>query len=95
MRDLDRRLARVGIAIEREQPMASERLDHRVHRLRVGERLELRTSDATPGVLRALAERHEPQEQLPARVAPASSFIGSNSRSARRASAPETRPMRR
>ena len=66
--DLDRRLPRVGIAIEREQPVAPERLDDRIHRLRIGQRRELRTPDAATRVLRALAEGDQPQEQLPAGV---------------------------
>ncbi len=70
MGDLDRRLPRVRVAVEREQAVAAERLDHRVHRLRLGERRELRPPHATPRVLRPLAEGDEAKEQLPARVAP-------------------------
>ena len=88
VRDLDRGLPRVGIAIEREQPVTPERLDHGVHRLRLGERRELRTPDAPPRVLGALAQRDEPEEQLPAGVA-------ARSRSSVRTAAPRVGRARR
>jgi hypothetical protein len=67
--DLGGRFARVRVAVERQEPVAAERLDHHVHRLRVGERRELRTPDAKPRVFHSLAERDEPQEELPTRLA--------------------------
>jgi hypothetical protein len=65
MRDLDRRRTTARVAVEREQAPGTELLD----RLREGvlidlHRGELRPLDPPPRVLRALAERDEPEEQL-------------------------------
>ncbi len=68
MGDLDRGLPRVGIAVEREQPVAAVRLDHAVHRVWVGKASELGPTNSPPRVLASLAEGHQPEEQLPARV---------------------------
>ena len=69
MRDLDRGLAALGVAVERQQPVSPERLDHRVHGPGVGEREQLGAPNAPAGALGSVAERHQPQEQLTARMA--------------------------
>ena len=88
VRDLDGGLTRRRVAVERQQPVAAERLDHAFHRSRVGERSELRTRHAAARVLAALAEGHEPQEQLTARLLPPG-------RSSPRTAAPPVEPGRR
>ena len=73
--DLDGRLTRRRVAVERQEAGRAERLDHAFHHSHVGQRSELRTGHAAARVYAALAERHETQEQLPTRLLLAGSFI--------------------
>ena len=65
MGHLDRRLARGRVAIEREEPVASERVERRLHRLGVDlDGREFRERHPPAGVRDTLAEGDQPQEQL-------------------------------
>ena len=66
MRDLDRGRPRSRVAVEGEQARAAERVDRLCHRLLVDlDRAELAPVGAATGVLCALSERDQSQEELP------------------------------
>src|SRR5262245_53415918 len=66
VRDLDRGGPRSRVAIEGEQARATEGVDRLRHRPLVDlDRAELAPVDAAAGVLCALAERDQSQEELP------------------------------
>ena len=66
VRHLDRRRPASRVAVEREQAPRAELLDRLLERGLVHlHRGELRALDAPPRVLGTLAERDEPEEQLP------------------------------
>src|SRR6266487_647761 len=65
MRYLDRRHAGDRVAVEREQPVLAVGIDHRVERAHIATNWnQLGALDAPAGILDALAERDQPQEQL-------------------------------
>jgi len=69
VRHLDRRRAAARVAVEREEAPSAELLDRLGQGVLVDlHRRKLRPLDAPPRVLGALAERHEPEEQLTGRL---------------------------
>ncbi len=65
MSHLDGGLTRLGIAVERQEPAACERVDHRVDGSTVDTHpVELRSAHPSPRVFGPLAERDQAQEQL-------------------------------
>lgn len=68
MRNLDRRAACGRIVIEGQQAISHKRIDNLVHHLRVGgDSHQFRAVNPPPGILRALAQRYQPQKHLPDR----------------------------
>ncbi len=66
VRDLDGGASRDRIPVEAEQPMATEGVEHGVqHRPVDGQLLELGLQYPASGVVGAVTQRHEPEEDLP------------------------------
>jgi hypothetical protein len=65
--DLDGRSPGDRVAIEAEQPMAAERVDRDVDR-GPAEPAQLSAEDAAPQILRLVAHRHQPQQDLAGRL---------------------------
>ena len=65
VRDLDRRAPRHRVAVEAQQPVATERVEHRAEHPAIDrELLELALEDSATGVVGSLSEGDESQEHL-------------------------------
>ena len=69
VRDLDRRAPRDGVAVEAQQAVAAERIEHGAEHPAIDrELLELTLEDSATGVVGALSEVDEPQQDLPRHI---------------------------